>query len=100
MSIYKNEITKEMLEKAMQCKTAEDLIAFAKTEGVDLTKEEAEAYFDELSESVIKVSLLNPAIEDSMASCTLHSNLFNSCRTVVSAAVVLVRKISVLRRKS
>ena len=51
MSIYKNEITKEMLEKAMQCKTAEDLIAFAKTEGVDLTKEEAEAYFDELSES-------------------------------------------------
>ena len=39
-----------MLEKAMQCKTAEDLIAFAKTEGVDLTKEEAEAYFDELSE--------------------------------------------------
>ena len=50
MSIYKNEITKEMLEKAMQCKTAEDLIAFAKTEGVDLTKEEAEAYFDELSE--------------------------------------------------
>ena len=37
MSIYKNEITKEMLEKAMQCKTAEDLIAFAKTEGVDQT---------------------------------------------------------------
>ena len=34
MSIYKNEITKEMLEKAMQCKTAEALIAFAKTEGV------------------------------------------------------------------
>ena len=54
MSIYKNEITKEMLEKAMQCKTAEDLIAFAKTEGVDLTKEEAEAYFDELSECELK----------------------------------------------
>ena len=54
MSIYKNEITKEMLEKAMQCKTAEDLIAFAKTEGVDLTKEEAEAYLDELSECELK----------------------------------------------
>ena len=54
MSIYKNEITKEMLEKAMQCKTAEALIAFAKTEGVDLTKEEAEAYFDELSECELK----------------------------------------------
>ena len=44
MPINKNEITKEMLEKAMQCKTAEDLMAFAKTEGVDITKAEAEAY--------------------------------------------------------
>ena len=50
MPINKNEITKEMLEKAMQCKTVEDLIAYAKSEGVELTKEEAEAYFDELSE--------------------------------------------------
>ena len=29
MPINKNEITKEMLEKAMQCKTAEELMAFA-----------------------------------------------------------------------
>ncbi len=36
MSIYKNEITKEMLEKAMQCKTAEDLIAFAKLKDGEL----------------------------------------------------------------
>ena len=50
MPISKNEITKEMLEKAKQCNTAEDLIAYAKTEGVDLTKEEAEAYLDELSD--------------------------------------------------
>ena len=41
MPVNKNEITKEMLEKAMQCKTAEELIAYAKTAGVDLTKEEA-----------------------------------------------------------
>ena len=54
MPINKDEITKEMLEKAMQCKTAEELIAYAKTEGVDLTKEEAEAYFDELSEYELK----------------------------------------------
>ena len=50
MSINKNEITKEMLEKAMQCKTVEDLIAFAKDEGVELTKEEAEAYMAELAD--------------------------------------------------
>ena len=38
MPIDKNEITKEMLEKAMQCNTVEELIAYAKTEGVDLRK--------------------------------------------------------------
>ena len=54
MPINKDEITKEMLEKAMQCKTAEELIAYTKTEGIDLTKEEAEAYFDELSECELK----------------------------------------------
>ena len=46
MPINKNEITKEMFEKAMQCNTAEDLIALAKTEGVELTKAEANAYRD------------------------------------------------------
>ena len=50
MPINKNEITNEMLAKAMQCETAEDLIAYAKTEGVELTKAEAEAYLNELSE--------------------------------------------------
>ena len=54
MPINKNEITKEMLEKAMQCKTVEDLIACAKSEGVELTKEEAEAYFEEFSECELK----------------------------------------------
>lgn len=50
MSINKNEITKEMLNEAVQCKTVEDLIAFAKTKGIEITKEEAEAYMDEMSE--------------------------------------------------
>ncbi len=44
MPINKNEITKEMIEKAMQCKTADELIALAKTGGYELTKEEAETY--------------------------------------------------------
>ena len=62
MPINKNEITKEMLERAMQCETAEDLIAYAKTEGVELTKEEAEAYMAELED----LELDNAAIEGSM----------------------------------
>jgi len=39
MSIDKKEITKEMLAKAMQCKTAEEVMAYAKSEGVDITAE-------------------------------------------------------------
>ena len=50
MPINKKELTKEMLEKAMQCKTAEELIALAKAEGVEITKEEAEAYLAELTD--------------------------------------------------
>ena len=50
MPINKNEITKEMLEKAMQCKTADELIALAKASGYEITKEEAEAYLVELTD--------------------------------------------------
>ena len=50
MPINKKEISEEMLEKALQCKTAEELLALAKAEGYDITKEEAEAYFAEISD--------------------------------------------------
>ena len=50
MSINRNEITKEMLAKAMQCRNADELVALAKTRGMELTREEAEAYMAELAD--------------------------------------------------
>lgn len=50
MPINRNEITKEMIAKAMQCETAEELMALAKTHGYEITKEEAEAYMAELED--------------------------------------------------
>ncbi len=50
MPINRNELTKEQVMKAMQCKTADELKALAKAEGVDITKEEAEAYMAELAD--------------------------------------------------
>ena len=53
MPINKNEITKEMLAKvakAMQCRTTEELMALAKSEGIEVTKEEAEAYLAEMDD--------------------------------------------------
>jgi predicted ribosomally synthesized peptide with nif11-like leader len=59
MSIDKSKISKEMLDKALECKTADELIALAKTEGIDITAEEAEAYLAELSEFELKDGELN-----------------------------------------
>ena len=50
MEINKKIITKEQLAKALECKTAEELMALAKAEGYDITKEEAEAYLSELAD--------------------------------------------------
>ena len=50
MPINKNEITKEMIRKAMQCKDADELMALAKAGGYEITKDEAEAYMAELAD--------------------------------------------------
>jgi len=43
-----NSFTKDQIAKAMECKTPEELIALAKKEGIEITKEQAEAYLEEL----------------------------------------------------
>ena len=48
MPIDNTKITKEMLEKAALCQTSDELIVLAKTEGIEITKAEAEAYLAEL----------------------------------------------------
>ena len=58
MPINKNELSKEMLAKAMQCETAEELIALAKSGGYEITKEEAEAYLAELDDVELDESAL------------------------------------------
>ena len=50
MGINKNELTAEQIRKAMECKDADELMKFAKSEGYDITKEEAESYIEELSD--------------------------------------------------
>ena len=59
--INKNELTKEQIEKAMQCKTAEELMALAKSEGMDITREEAEAYLAEMDDVELDEKTLSKA---------------------------------------
>ena len=73
MPINKNEITKEMFEKAMQCETADELLALAKSEGFDITKDEAEAYFAELSDVELDSSTLKN-VAGGMFECYMRNN--------------------------
>ena len=50
MPVNQKEITKEMIRKAMQCKDADELMALAKANGFDITKDEAEAYMVEMAD--------------------------------------------------
>ena len=50
MPIDKSKITSDILKKAAQCETAEELVALAKAEGMEITKAEAESYLAELSD--------------------------------------------------
>ena len=50
MPINKKELTKAQIMKAMQCKTADELLELAKSGGYEITKEEAEAYMAELAD--------------------------------------------------
>ena len=76
MPIDKSKITKEMLAKAAQCETAEQLIALAKAEGFEITKDEAEAYFAELAD----VELGEKALRNiAGGTCTLEGT---SCWTL------------------
>ena len=47
--IDRSKLTKQQLEKALECKTADELIALAKAEGYEITKEEADAYLAEMA---------------------------------------------------
>ncbi len=59
--IIKSDLTKEMIEKAMQCKTAEKLLELAEAEGYDITKEEAEAYMAEMADVELDEKTLSKA---------------------------------------
>ena len=46
----KANLSEEVIAKAMQCETPEQLIELAKSEGIELTLEEAKAYLSELDD--------------------------------------------------
>ena len=72
MPINKNELTKEMIAKAMQCRTTEELIALAKSEGIEVTKEEAEAYLAEMDDFELEEEALKWESVSELYKCRLN----------------------------
>jgi predicted ribosomally synthesized peptide with nif11-like leader len=62
MTINKKDLTREQLEKAMRCKTADELMKLAEAEGFDITKEEAEVYMAELADYNLDEEALQAAV--------------------------------------
>ena len=72
MSINKNELTKEQIQKAMACETAEELMALAKEEGIELTKEEAESYLAELEDFELDEATMKNVAGGGLSACYME----------------------------
>ena len=71
-------LKKELIEKAMHCTNAEELMALAESEGISLTKEEAEAYLAEMED-----------VELNVKSCTVREALGKTALKRGGAAVTV-----------
>ena len=79
--INRNEITAEMVVKAVKCKTAEELMKLAESEGFEMTKEEAEAYLEELSDFEVDEETLKAAA-GGMTTCYMVDGCAFKCSTL------------------
>ena len=71
-------LKKELIEKAVHCKNVEELMALAESEGISLTKEEAEAYLAEMED-----------VELDVKSCTVREALGKTALKRGGAAVTV-----------
>ena len=53
--LKREELTKEMVQQALKCKDADELLALAKSRDYEMTREEAEAYIRAIDTSGFSV---------------------------------------------
>ena len=76
-------LSEEVIAKAMQCETPEQLIELAKSEGIELTKEEAEAYLAEMDDVELDSQQLKQVAggwcRDDCSGYTCNSQMYAIC---------------------
>ena len=81
MPIDKTKLTKAMLNEAAKCETADELVALAKTEGMEIKKAEAEAYLAEMD----NVELDNASLDKVAGGGCYSDNNFEPCNNFMVA---------------
>ena len=76
MPIDMTKVTKEMLEKALKCETADEVMALANANGITLTKEEAQAYLDELENMELDKETLDKVAGGDGTTRTINAKLY------------------------
>ena len=69
VKIERQKLTKEMIEKALKCKDADELMKLAEAEGYEMTKEEAEEYIAELADFELDDATLKKAAGGGCGHC-------------------------------
>ena len=72
---------KEMIEKAMQCKTADKLLELAEAEGYEMTRAEAEAYMAEIDDFQLDDEAMK-AVAGGFNSCYMVDGCSFKCGTL------------------
>lgn len=76
MTYEGKEISEELIRKAQECKSPEELVQLAKENGIEITAEEAEAFLEETEDVELDAEALDEAAG---GSCWSHKN--EDCET-------------------
>ena len=79
--LKREELTKEMVKKALRCKDADELLALAKSEGYEMTREEAEAYMAEIDDFQLDDEALK-AVAGGVKTCYMVDGCAFKCGTL------------------
>ena len=71
-------LSEEVIAKAMQCETPEQLIELAKSEGIELTLDEAQAYLSEMDDIELDCKQLKTVAGGWCADCAC--NIDDTCK--------------------
>ena len=71
-----NSLTKEQIALASKCQTPEEFIELAKEAGIELTKEEAQAYLDELENMELDKETLDKVAGGDGTTRTINAKLY------------------------